>query len=109
MISQLVDVLIPGGDGWPSASLAGTHGLLGFRLQEVRGEDAVRDLARAVDACGGDGPPPRAAPRGAPGGGRAGGGPRPLGPARPPPPPPPAPGPAAGPRHPPPGRAGPPP
>jgi hypothetical protein len=53
MLSQLVDVLIPGGEGWPSASLAGTHGLLGFRLQEVRGEDAVHDLARAVDACGG--------------------------------------------------------
>ena len=53
MLSQLVDVLIPGSEGWPSASLAGTHGLLGFRLQEVRGEDAVRDLASTIDVCGG--------------------------------------------------------
>src|SRR5262249_26840457 len=28
-------------------------GLLGFRLQEVRGEQAVAELAAAIDACGG--------------------------------------------------------
>src|SRR4051794_41434764 len=91
MISQLVDVLIPGGDGWPSASLVGTHGLLGFRLQEVRGEDAIRDLARAVDACGGAPPPPPPARPGGRGGAGGGGGAAPPPPAPPPPPPPPPP------------------
>jgi hypothetical protein len=53
-LRDLVDVLIPGeGDDWPSASLAGVHGLLGFRLQEARGEEAVRELAAALDRCGG--------------------------------------------------------
>src|SRR4051812_50050914 len=87
MISQLVDVLIPGGEGWPSASLAGTHGLLGFRLQEVRGEDAVRDLARAVDACGGPLHPPHQGGPGAGGGRLARPHPPPLPPVPPPPPP----------------------
>jgi hypothetical protein len=53
-LRDLVDVLIPGEDDrWPSASLAGVHGLLGFRLQETRGEGAVQELASALDRCGG--------------------------------------------------------
>lgn len=53
-LCHLVDVLIPGeGDEWPAASLAGVQGLLGLRLQEERGEDAVRELAAALDRCGG--------------------------------------------------------
>ncbi len=53
-LRELVDVLIPGeGEEWPSASLAGVHGLLGFRLQELRGEGAVQALAAALDSCGG--------------------------------------------------------
>jgi hypothetical protein len=53
MLRDLVDVMLPGDEGWPSGSLAGTHGLLGFRLQEVRGEQAAAELAAAIDACGG--------------------------------------------------------
>jgi len=53
MLRDLVDLLIPGQDGWPSASLAGTQGLLGYRLQEVRGEGAVQELAAVLNACGG--------------------------------------------------------
>lgn len=52
-LRDLVDVLIPGEGDWPSASLAGVHGLLGFRLQESRGEGAVLELAAALDRCGG--------------------------------------------------------
>lgn len=32
MLRALVDELIPGGDGWPSASEAGVHGILALRL-----------------------------------------------------------------------------
>ena len=40
MLRDLADVLIPGeGDAWPSASLAGVHGILGMRLLEELGED----------------------------------------------------------------------
>jgi hypothetical protein len=53
MLRDLVDVLIPGEDDWPSASLAGVHGILGMRLQEVMGEDALRRVETALLACGG--------------------------------------------------------
>lgn len=53
MLRDLVDVLIPGEDGWPSASLAGVHGILGMRLLEEMGEDALVRVERALKDCGG--------------------------------------------------------
>jgi len=53
MLRDLVDVLIPGEDDWPSASLAGVHGILGMRLLEELGEDALLQVEQALEACGG--------------------------------------------------------
>lgn len=53
MLRDLVDVLIPGEAGWPSASHAGVHGVVAMRLMELRGEGAVSELSALVDRCGG--------------------------------------------------------
>jgi hypothetical protein len=48
MLRDLVDVLLPGDAEWPSGSAAGTHGMLGARLLETRGEAGVEALDRAL-------------------------------------------------------------
>lgn len=53
MLRDLVDVLIPGEGDWPSGSLAGTHGILGMRLLEEQGPQALLELETALAACGG--------------------------------------------------------
>lgn len=53
MLRDLVDVLIPGEAGWPSASLTGIHGVVAMRLMELRGEDAMSELSALIDRCGG--------------------------------------------------------
>ena len=52
-LRDLVDVLIPGDDPWPAASLVGVHGVLAMRLVEVRGADAVERLHATIRECGG--------------------------------------------------------
>lgn len=52
LITALVDELIPGGDGWPSASAVGVQGLLAIRLSEHSGEAVVRALSDALRAAG---------------------------------------------------------
>ena len=53
MLHDLVDVLIPGEEEWPSASLAGVHGILGMRLLETMGDDALLRVEAALLASGG--------------------------------------------------------
>ena len=53
MLKALVDVLLPGDGRFPSASDAGTHGLVADRLVAQTGESALDDLAGTVAACGG--------------------------------------------------------
>jgi hypothetical protein len=45
--------MIPGGDGWPAASLVGVQGILGMRLLESRGENCLAELELALSTCGG--------------------------------------------------------
>jgi hypothetical protein len=53
LLATLVDVLIPGGDGWPSASSIGVQGIVAMRLVEVAGELELGRIADAVLAAGG--------------------------------------------------------
>ena len=53
MLRDLVDVLIPGEDDWPSGSLAGIHGVLAMRLLQELGEDGLAMVERAIEAAGG--------------------------------------------------------
>jgi hypothetical protein len=53
LLSDLVDVLIPGNVGWPAASVVGVQGVLAMRLMEVRGEGGPDELETALIACGG--------------------------------------------------------
>lgn len=53
MLADLVDILIPGGDGWPSAATVGVQAALASRLVETQGEDAMGQLIAAVRAAGG--------------------------------------------------------
>ena len=53
MLRDLVDVLIPGEGDWPSASLAGVHGILGMRLLETLGDNGLTQVEAALLACGG--------------------------------------------------------
>jgi hypothetical protein len=53
MLADLVDVLIPGDDLFPRASLVGAQALLANRLRELYGEAALAELAEAILACGG--------------------------------------------------------
>lgn len=53
LLTALVDELIPGGGGWPSASMVGVQGLLAVRLSEQSGEAAILALSDALLAAGG--------------------------------------------------------
>ena len=53
MLKDLVDVLLPGDGRFPSASDAGTHGVVADRLVAQVGETALDGLAQIVAACGG--------------------------------------------------------
>src|SRR3954464_13322980 len=52
-LGTLVDVLLPGDDLFPPASVAGTHGVLAERLRDRLGVDGVDDLLNAVGAATG--------------------------------------------------------
>ena len=54
MLKALVDVLLPGDGRFPSASDAGSHGVMADRLVAQLGEAALDELAQAVEAS--DGP-----------------------------------------------------
>ena len=53
MLKDLVDVLLPGDGRFPSASDAGSHGVVADRLVAQLGEAALDDLAQTVADCGG--------------------------------------------------------
>jgi len=53
MIAALVDELIPGDKVWPSASLAGVHGILALRLLSQWEDKAIMQLAELLDWRGG--------------------------------------------------------
>ena len=53
LLRDLVDVLIPGEEGWPAASVVGVQGVLAMRLMEVRGLLACDELEQAILAAGG--------------------------------------------------------
>ena len=52
MLRELVDVLLPGDERFPSASDAGTHGVVADRLVAQLGETALDDFAETIEACG---------------------------------------------------------
>ncbi|SNB77658.1 Gluconate 2-dehydrogenase subunit 3 [Arboricoccus pini] len=52
MLADLVDVLIPSGDGWPSAAIVGVQGQLATRLIAEQGEAALPGLLKALRAAG---------------------------------------------------------
>lgn len=53
LLAALVDELIPGGEGWPSASAVGVQGVVALRLAEDAGELELGRIADAVIAAGG--------------------------------------------------------
>jgi hypothetical protein len=53
MLRDVVDTLIPGEGDWPAASLVGVHGVLGARLVEMLGENALVDVDLAIRKHGG--------------------------------------------------------
>lgn len=53
LFGDLVDVLIPGNESWPSGSAVGVHGLLLARLVDEWGEEEPRLVAEALLAEGG--------------------------------------------------------
>lgn len=52
LIADLVEVLLPGGDGWPSGRAAGVQHPLALRLIEERGRAALPTLIEALRAAG---------------------------------------------------------
>ena len=52
MIPDLVDVLIPGAEGWPSAASIGVQGIVAMRLCESRAT-VVRQISAAIIEAGG--------------------------------------------------------
>lgn len=52
LIADLVDVLLPGGDGWPNGSAAGAQLLLSQRLVTDRSPGSFDELVAALLACG---------------------------------------------------------
>lgn len=52
-LAILVDILVPGDELFPSASLVGVQGLLATRLREMSGEVAIDGLFRALRRAGG--------------------------------------------------------
>ena len=53
LLSDLVDVLIPGDEGWPSGSSVGIHGVLAMRISETMSTDGLSELVQAISAAGG--------------------------------------------------------
>jgi hypothetical protein len=53
LLCDLVDVLIPGDGRWPAASAVGVQGVLAMRLLELRGEEGIEEVERALLANGG--------------------------------------------------------
>lgn len=51
LLAALVDTLIPGNAGWPSAGIVGVQSMLATRLVQERGEDS---LDRVIGALGAD-------------------------------------------------------
>jgi hypothetical protein len=51
-LAALVDTLIPGDDDFPSASLAGTHGLVFNRIRQQLGNGAFQQLISALRRYG---------------------------------------------------------
>jgi hypothetical protein len=53
LMRDIVDVLIPGDNTWPSGSEAGIHGVVATRLAEVGGEATLSELEATILASGG--------------------------------------------------------
>jgi hypothetical protein len=53
ILRDLVDVLIPGDESWPSASAVGVQGLIAVRLFEDAGDDCLPQIVSALLAAGG--------------------------------------------------------
>jgi hypothetical protein len=53
ILSDLVDVLIPGDEGWPSGSSVGIHGVLAMRISETMSKDGLSELVDAILSAGG--------------------------------------------------------
>jgi hypothetical protein len=53
ILHDLVDVLIPGDETWPSASAVGVQGLIAVRLFEEAGEDCLPQIVDALLDAGG--------------------------------------------------------
>lgn len=49
LLQRLVDELIPGADGWPSASEAGVHGIIALRLFVDGSPEMLQRIADALD------------------------------------------------------------
>ncbi len=52
-LAALVDTLLPGGAGFPSAVSVGAHGLVAGRLRQRLGVDGLARLAETLVSCGG--------------------------------------------------------
>lgn len=55
-LALLVDVLIPGGDGWPAASAVGVQHAMLMRLLDTRGDLALASLSDLLEKYGFNGP-----------------------------------------------------
>ncbi len=53
LLADLVDVLLPGDDTWPSGGAVGVQALLGLRLLEQKGKREFARVAEALLAAGG--------------------------------------------------------
>ena len=53
LLADLVDILIPGNEVWPSASSIGVQGVLSIRLSEDIGDDCLSQIIRALMTAGG--------------------------------------------------------
>jgi hypothetical protein len=53
LLAAFVDILIPGDEFWPSASVVGVQGVLALRLSEEAGETGVSRLIEAILDAGG--------------------------------------------------------
>ncbi len=53
LLADLVEVLLPGDDGWPSGRTVGVQALLALRLLEGRGKAGFAGLTRALLKAGG--------------------------------------------------------
>jgi len=53
MLADFVEVLLPGGDGWPSGLAVGVQSILALRLLEQRGKADFAKVAQTIVASGG--------------------------------------------------------